>query len=303
MQRIIVTGASGFVGRHVLAALGDAALPLSLRSGDPIADRLAAIMDVGPVGGIIHLGARAHRADAAAASALVPYRRDNRDLSVALGEAALAAGIPRLVFCSTIGVLGARSPGRPFRADDPPHPATVYARSKAEAERALLAMADRGLEPVIVRPPLVCGADAPGNLARLARAVIRGVPLPVGAVRNRRSLINAKDLADLLALAVRHPGAAGGVFLAGDRHPMSTLDLVRHLARAAGVSPRLVAIPVPVLRLAGTLTGRGRMIGQLVDDCEVDAGPTGRRLDWYPVHGLDEGLRALADSLRTRDRR
>lgn len=297
MQPIIVTGASGFVGRHLLATLGDAALPLSLRFGDPIADRLAAMREAGPVNGIIHLGARAHGADAAAASAQAVYRRDNRDLSVALAEAALAVGIPRLVFCSTIGVLGGRSPGRPFRSDDPPCPTTAYAHSKAAAEGALLALADRGLEPVIVRPPLVYGAGAPGNLARLARAVARGMPLPLGAVRNRRSLLNVKDLADLLVVAAGHPGAAGGVFLAADRQPVSTPDLVRHLAQALGVSPRLMPVPVSLLRLGGRLTGRSRLVGQLVDDFEIDASMTEVHLGWTPTHGLEEGLRALAAAL------
>jgi nucleoside-diphosphate-sugar epimerase len=289
---VLVTGATGFVGRRVVAAAGGRAVPLSLRAGDPVAERLETALAGAEAPVLIHLGGRAHRSDAADPAALETYRRDNRDLTLALAEAALARGVRRFVFVSTVGVHGPPAPGQVLHPDDTPAPATAYGRAKWEAEQGLQALAAQGLELAVVRPPLVCGAGAPGNLAALARLVARGLPLPLGAVRNRRSLVEAGDLAELLILAADHRAAPGGVFLPADPQPLSTPEIVRALAAGLGKPARLLPVPPALLRLAGRLTGRARQIGQLVDSLEVDPSTAVERLGWRPARGARAGLEA-----------
>ena len=291
LQPLLVTGASGFIGKHVMDSAGAQAVALSLRSGDAVEDRLKGVLAGRSAAAVIHLAGRAHATDPVAPEI---YRQDNCVLPVALAQAALNKGIRRFVFVSTVAVYGASSGARAFQETDLPRPQSDYARAKLEAEQALGELADQGLELVIVRPPLVYGAGAKANLARLADAIARGLPLPLGAVRNRRSLVNAGDLADLLLLAASHPQAPGCIFLPADRMPVSTAELSRALGRALGKPARLLPIPVPVLRLAGRLTGQARTVGQLVDSLEVDPQPTIDRLGWTPKRGLEAGLAAFA---------
>ena len=295
---LLVTGASGFIGRHVMAAAGSRAVALSLRAEDSVAERLERALAGRSVEAVIHLGGVAHRADANDPGALEFYRRHNRDLSVTLAKAALTRGIRRFVFVSSIGVLGQSSGHRAFRPEDRPGPQSTYAKAKFEAEQELTGLADRGLELAVVRPPLVYGAGAPGNLVRLASLVARGLPLPLGAVRNRRSLVNVADLADLLLLAASHPQAPGGVFLPADTTPISTPELIRALGAALGRPARLLPVPVTLLRLAGWMTGRARTVGQLIDSLEVDPSAAIDQLGWMPRRGLREGLTDFAAARR-----
>jgi nucleoside-diphosphate-sugar epimerase len=297
---LIATGTRGFLGRHLLQAAPDGAVvPLSVRAGDAVAARLDAALAGGAADAVLHLGGRAHRADAADPAALELYRRENRDLTLALARAALARGIRRFVFVSTVGVHGLSSGAGRFAPDHAPQPASAYAQAKLEAEAGLRALADEGLEPVVVRPPLVCGVGAPGNLARLAGAVRHGLPLPLGAIRNRRSLVAAADLAELLLLAARHPAALGRVFLPADPQPLSTPELIRALARGLGRPARLVPVPPRLLRLGGRLTGRARLIEQLVDSLEVDPSSAFERLGWRPRQGAPAALAAFGAAFGT----
>ena len=291
---LLVTGASGFIGRHVMTAAGSRAVALSLRAEDNLAERLERALAGRSVEAVIHLGGVAHRADANDPGALEFYRRHNRRLPVMLAEAALTRGIRRFVFVSSIGVLGQSSGDRAFRPGDGPGPQSTYAKAKFEAEQELTGLADRGLELVIVRPPLVYGAGAPGNLLRLANLVARGLPLPFGAVHNRRSLVNVADLADLLLLAATHPQAPGGIFLPADTTPISTPELIRELGKVLGRPARLLPVPVTLLGLAGWMTGQSRTVAQLVDSLEVDPSEAIDRLGWAPRRGLGEGLTSFA---------
>lgn len=278
-----------------MTSAGPRAAALSLRAGDFVDERLTEALTDRAAAAVVHLAGRAHATDPVAPET---YRQDNCELPVALAQAALRHGIKRFVFVSTIAVYGASSGAGAFKAEDRPNPQSDYARAKFEAEQRLSRLVDQGLELVIVRPPLVYGAGAKANLARLADAIARGLPLPLGAVRNRRSLVNAADLADLLLLAASHPQAPGGIFLPADRTPVSTAELSRALGRALGKPARLLPLPVPLLRLAGRMTGQARTVGQLVDSLEVDPEPTIARLGWAPKRGLEEGLAAFAAARR-----
>lgn len=290
--RVVVTGASGFIGRALVArmrergrdvvALGRAELggggELPLAEGDVL----------------VHLAARAHRggtdADFAADVALTQ----------ALARAAARCRARRFVHMSSIGVLGASSHGTPLNESTTPSPTEPYARAKLEAERALA----RELAPagttdwVILRPPMVYGPHAPGNFARLMRPVRRGWPLPFASIRNRRHLVAIENLIDAIELCVDHPAAARQTFVVADAEAVSTPQLVALMAQGLGVKPRLWPMPTFLLRAAARATGRGRMAESLLGDFEIDCGHIRRTLGWQPALTAPEGIvRAAASSL------
>lgn len=307
-MKVLVTGASGFVGgpvcRHLLAAghrvvaavrRDDAFLPLEaearrVQSLDPDTDWRAALKGCDAV---IHLAARAHVMQDRAADPLALFRRVNRDGAVRLAEQAASAGVGRFVFVSSVKVNGDQTAlGRPFRADDIPAPVDAYGVSKAEAEAALAGIATRtGLSLAVVRPPLVHGPGAKGNLAALMAVLERGLPLPLGAIDNRRSLVGVDNLADALAFLVGSP--AQGRFLVRDDEDVSTPELIRRLARGLGRPARLVRMPVALLRLAAGMLGKAGAVTRLAGSLQVDDAPL-RALGWAPPVALDDGLAAMA---------
>jgi nucleoside-diphosphate-sugar epimerase len=307
-MRILVTGASGFVGgpvcrrllaagHHVVAAVrrDDAFLPMDVEARrvdelGPDTDWHGALKGCDAV---IHLAARAHVMKDRAADPLSVFRRVNRDGAVRLAEQAAAAGVSRLVFVSSIKVNGeATPPDCPFRADDAPAPVDPYGVSKAEAEAALAGIATRtGLSLAVLRPPMVHGPAAKGNLAALMRVLEKGVPLPLGAIRNRRSLVGVENLADALAFLVAH--TAEGRFLVRDGEDVSTPGLIRALAEGLGIPARLLPVPVGLLRAAGAVLGKGAAVSRLTGSLVVDDAPL-RALGWTPPVSLAEGLSAVA---------
>lgn len=314
MPRLLVTGANGFVGRAVLAraardgawrvraVVRDATRASEATAGD-LAHEVSVVQDglsptarwdeaLHDVDAVIHLAARVHVMQDASADPLAEFRRVNVAGMERLALAAVEAGVRRFVYVSSIKVNGERTePGRPFRADDVPRPGDPYGVSKAEAEAKLREIAARtGLEVVVVRPPLVYGPGVRANFRALLQLVARGLPLPLGAVRNRRSLVAVENLADLLLTCVTHPRAPGQTFLASDDDDLSTPELVRRIARAVGRTPRLVAVPPVVLRATAAALGRGEQVRRLCDSLEVDVAPTRRTLDWSPPLEVDRAI-------------
>jgi len=302
---IAITGANGFVGRSLVdrLALEGPVRPL-VRAGSELKGAVA----VGNIGSdtdwtgalsgvhcVIHCAARVHLMKDTALNPLAAFREVNVFGTRRLAEAAAAAGVDRLVYLSSVKVMGeASKPGHPFRIDDVPDPVDPYGQSKWEAEQALSEVArNTGLEIVVIRPPLVYGPGVRANFLRLMRVVERGWPLPLGALDNRRSMVALDNLVDLVALCVRHRQAVGGTFFVSDGEDLSTAGWVRAMAAARGVSPRLWFAPVWLLRLAGTLTGHRSTISRLVDSLQVDLGPTKERLGWQPLVSPEEGLRRI----------
>lgn len=278
MTRVFVTGATGFVGRALSADL--------LRNGFDMvpADLRRPGWEAGLQGceAVLHLAGVAH----ARATAAV-YQEVNVAATERLARAAARAGVRRLVFVSSIKVNGeATPPERPFRADDAPAPLDDYGRSKWRAEQALAAV--RGLETVVVRPPLVYGPGVRANFLRLVQLVDTGLPLPFASIRNRRSLIYVGNLAALLRACASHPRAAGRTFLAADGTDLSTPELVRRIAAALGRKARLLPFPPALLpsKLAASLV--------------VDAAATREALGWAPPHTVDEGLAQVVAGYRAR---
>jgi nucleoside-diphosphate-sugar epimerase len=309
MRRVLVTGGSGFVGAEVCRALSARGWRLRLalrreRPGLPEGERVL-VGEIGPatdwgaalegVDAVVHLAARVHVLRETAEDPNHAFALVNTLGTERLARAAAAAGVRRLVYASSIKVNGESTQGRPFCELDPPAPQDAYARSKAAAELALAAVAaESGLEVAVVRPPLVYGPGVGGNLALILRAIGLGLPLPLGSIRNRRSLVGVWGLAELLASCAEHPAAAGETFLAADRPDLSTPELVRHLAAGLGRPARLWPVPPGLLLALGTALGRRAELERLCGSLEVDSGKARRLLGWAPALSLEEGLRRTA---------
>jgi nucleoside-diphosphate-sugar epimerase len=309
-RRVVVTGAGGFIGRAVvpaLAARGFAVRGLVRDSSPPIdgAD-IRVIGDLTPMNGhalaemlreadaVIHLAARVHvpaRDDAWAA-----YRAANVDLTERLARAAAACGIGHFIFASSIKVNGeATTRGKPFRVTDAPNPQDAYARSKWEAEIALAQVATAtGLRVTALRLPLTYGPFAKANFAALARAIRRGLPLPLAGIDNRRSLLGVGNLADALAVILADSEAAAQgrctTWLLADGEAVSTPALARAIGEAVGVPARLFALPPWLLRAAAGVFGREEALARLTGSLEVDAMEFRTRYGWSPPYTLQQGL-------------
>ena len=235
-------------------------------------------------GALVHLAGRADVHESRATDRDALYHRANVDVTARLAEAALAAGVGRLLFASSIKVNGeATRSGRLFGPGDLPAPVDAYARSKYHAEAALTRVAQgSAMLPIVLRLPLVYGAHARGNFRRLVDAVAAQRMLPLSAIRNGRSLLGLDNLLDAIDAALAAPPTAGGVHLIADAQPVSTPELVRAIAAALGVVPRLVSVPVPLLRAAAALTGRNEEIARLVSSLHADTSSFTRATGWRP---------------------
>ncbi len=310
--RVLVTGASGFIGRaltaHLLASRRFEVRASVRCASTPWPDRIdrmapVATGDLGPdtnwqdalsgVDTVVHLAARAHVLREATDDPLKEFRRVNVAATMNLAKQAAASGcVRRIVFISSIGVNGTATGPAPFSELDTPGPREDYAVSKLEAEQALRRVAAQsGPEIVIVRPPLVYGPNAPGNFGRLTRLVRRGIPLPLGAVDNRRSLVSLANLIDFIVTCIEHPCAANQTFLVSDGDDLSTTDLVRRMARAMGQRARLMPVPVPILMAGATLIGRREQALRLIGSLQVDISKARGVLGWAPRVSVDDGLR------------
>lgn len=314
---ILVTGANGFVGQAVIPVLQaegwsvraavrspqGAAFPpgVDVVQAPDLAEGLACDWRnvVAGCQAVLHLAARVHQMNDSAADPLAAFRQANRDSVQALAEQAAAAGVRRLVLVSSIKVNGEETPpGRVYRADDPPAPCDPYGVSKAEAEQVLWTTAHAsGLEAVVVRPPLVYGPGVKANFAALMAAVQKGTWLPLGAVRNRRSLVSVGNLVSALALVADHPASAGQTFLVSDGEDLSTAELIRRLARAMNRPARLLAVPTGVLRTGLRWVGKGAMADRLLGSLMVDSSPLRSRCGWVPPLTVDQGLAAAVRGL------
>lgn len=307
----LITGAAGFVGRNLgqyLAtrhplrlAVRELAAAESLRSfGEVFAvGNVCSSTDwsesLKGVNAVVHLANRAHVLRETAADPAAACREVNVEGTRRLAEQAVAAGVRRLVYLSSVKVLGERTEARAFGEASLPAPEDPYAESKRDAEQVLHDIAARtGLEVVVLRPPLVYGPGVGANFLRLMQWVARGIPLPVAAIHNRRSLMYVGNLASAIEACLLHPAAAGRTYLLSDGAPVSTAQLVTLLAAALGVSDRSWPLSPAVLRLTGKVTGMGGEVARLVDSLEVDDAAIRRDLGWLPPLTMAEGLRATA---------
>ena len=316
---VVVTGAGGFVGRALIAHFRETgrafrAVVRASDSGTPLPPGVIAVRDlatateaeldaiVAGATAVVHLAARVHVMVDSATDPIGAFRATNVLATSRLVQAAIRANVGRFVFASTIKVNGESTPpGRPFHPDDPPAPSDLYARSKLDAERELLRLtAGTTLEPVILRLPLVYGPGVAGNFLALEDEIARGHSLPLGAIRNRRSVLGVGNLVEAIDAALNAPIAPRGVHFLTDEESVSVPELTRAIAASLGVEARLRWIPVPLLRVVGFLSGRRATIERLTGSLEADSSTFAAATGWRPRHSLAHGLVATARWWRLR---
>lgn len=309
MEKILVTGANGFVGKAVCADLAARGhwVTAAVRSTSPSTSinpgsKIEAV-SVGNIDGstdwqaalsgcssVIHLAARAHILNDKIADPLAAFRETNVAGAVQLARSAARVGIKRFVFVSSVGVNGNLNT-RPFTESDTPAPVEAYAVSKFEAEQALRGIASCSeMELVIVRPPLVYGPECPGNFLRLLKLLSSGIPLPFGAIDNKRSFISVWNLADFLAACLISKQAAGEVFLISDMEDVTLPDLLHGLAQGMGRKAPLISINPALLGALARLAGKGGLFEKLCGNLTVDSSHAHTTLAWKPPVPLVEGL-------------
>ena len=315
-RTIFVTGASGFVGtalinrlrndsRFQVRAISRRALSIDGvealigQNLGPDATWTNAIRDTDTV---VHLAARVHVMRDSTVDPLAEFRNVNTAGTQRLARDAAAAGVRRFIYLSSIKVNGENTdPGRPFRERDDPAPADLYGISKFEAEIALGHIGRQtGMEIVTIRPPLVYGPGVKANFRRMMQWLYRRVPLPFGAIDNRRTLIGLDNLVDLITTCISHPRAGNEVFLAGDGEDLSTSDLLERLGLALGRQARLIPVPAVLLRLALGALGQRDVAQRLCGWLQVDISRARDVLSWDPPVSVDEGLRRVANDFVTR---
>jgi nucleoside-diphosphate-sugar epimerase len=314
-MKVLVTGAGGFVGRALVGRITlQAEFDVTCVSQSRASDALGRLINVDITNPaldlaellqgqqtVIHLAARAHVNKETVADPLSEYRRVNVEVVKRLAISAAEAGVSRFIFLSSIGVQG-NANNKPFTESDPAAPEGDYARSKWEAEQTLWEVHRQyGLEVVIIRPPLIYGPGAPGNFATLVKWVEKGIPLPLGAIRNRRSFIALDNLIDLILTLIRHPAAANQVFLASDQEDVSTSGLLRSVATAMGKRSRVFPFPALILKAAAHLVGKQKQASALLGSLQVDSSKAFRLLGWTPPLSLDQGLRRCFQTEKKHD--
>jgi nucleoside-diphosphate-sugar epimerase len=322
-RRILITGANGFVGRHLCRHLirQGKSITACVRPSSNISSLdglrnleflriseltpkasswLALGRQLAEVDAIVHLAARVHVMRDTSVDPLAAFREANVTSTECLARAAAESGVRRFIYVSSIKVNGEATDGSSYTADDRPGYVDPYGQSKWEAEQKLEEIATaKGMEWVVVRPPLVYGPDVRGNFLALLKCLLRGYPLPLGAVENRRSVVSAYNLADLLERTLYHPNASGQRFLVKDEEDISTAELVRRMAKALQRRPRLIPVPPGLLLASGKLLRKEDMIQRLCSSLVVNTTKTADLLDWRARVPLDWGLGRTCDWFQT----
>lgn len=313
VQRVLVTGAGGFIGRATCSALqsrGHSVLG-ALRKRDPVHEsEMIDYVSMGDmdestdwssvlkgIDSVIHLAARVHLMNDTASDPLAEFRRINVDLTLNLARQAASAGVRRFVFVSSVKVNGENTPfGQPFTADDVPRPTDPYGVSKLEAEQLLVKLSESsGMEVVIIRPVLVYGAGVRANFYQMMDWLKKGLPLPLKALDNQRSLLALDNLVDMIATCMSHPAAANQTFLVSDGEDLSVSELMERTSTALGRRARLLTIPTGLLKLIGRVVGKQAVIHRLCEPLQVDIMKSRQLLGWIPPVPVDIALKKTAN--------
>ena len=312
MTKVLITGVNGFVGKTlsdelVIKGFNVNGTVRSVMSVDfPGAITKFVIKDIDSktdwqkalegVDVVIHLAARVHVMKDTAIDALSEFRRVNVEGTLNLARQAVEAGVQRFIFISSIKVNGEGSIlGQPYTPEDQPAPVDPYGISKREAEDGLRQLAsETGMEVVIIRPPLVYGPGVKANFQSMMRWLDKGIPLPLGAIHNQRSLVSLDNLIDLIVTCIHHPAAANQIFIAGDGEDLSTTELLQRMAAALGKKAWLIPVPSFILEWGARLVGKQAITQKLCGSLQVDISKARDLLDWKPPVSVDEALRKTA---------
>lgn len=320
-MRILLTGGTGFVGRafaNKITSNHEHLLRIAVRrraSDFPGASEQVLVNDISLITNwrnavlacdiVVHTAARVHVMRDTSTDPLSEFRRVNVDGTLNLAQQAAAAGVKRFVHLSSVKVNGEETTnGQPFQADNIPNPQDDYGTSKHESEFGLRKIAvQTGMEVVIIRPPLVYGPGVKANFLRMMNWLYRGVPLPLGAIHNQRSLVALDNLINLILTCLTHPAAANQTFLAADGEDLSTTDLLRRMAAALGRPARLLPVPAWLLTASAMILGKSDLSQRLCSSLQVDISKNSELLGWIPPVKVDEALRLTAEHyLKNRSR-
>ena len=314
MSRILITGGNGFVGKALIFELLKKniyqviSLVRSLKDEQQLIEQILANnifkanlpdnIDV-----IIHLAGRAHILNDQSVDPLTEFRKVNVEGTLQLARQALDKKVKRFIFISSIGVNGSVTSQQPFTEDAIPQPHADYAVSKLEAEEELKKLfAGSDTELVIIRPPLVYAAHAPGNFARLLKLVATNLPLPFARTQNKRSFVALENLVDFIQVCIEHPNAANQTFLVADQNSISTRELVQYLKQGMGKTPYFIYIPQPLMKLGAACVGKSKLYEQLFESLEVDASKAQKLLGWIaPLSTQQAMLKAGQDYLKMKE--
>ena len=306
-MKILVTGASGFVGQHLVKLLkqqGVCVVGVGRKLITSDADMFFSVPDFADINAwqkslegcdaLVHLAARVHVMQDKTVNPLAEFRKVNVDATLNLAKNAAQAGVKRFVFISSIKVNGERTEiAKPFTEEAVVNPQDAYAVSKNEAEQCLLQIAQQtGMEVVIIRPPLIYGAGVKANFASMMRAVKYGLPLPLGNIQNKRSFLYVGNLVSLIAKCIEHPKAANQVFLVSDGYDVSTTELLQACAKASGVKARLFSVPLKLIEMTAAILGKRVAVQRLCGNLQVDISKARNLLGWEPPISVEDGLKA-----------
>ncbi|MCG3730769.1 UDP-glucose 4-epimerase family protein [Vibrio cincinnatiensis] len=310
-SKVLLTGANGFVGKVLNAAMINHYQVLSAvrNKNSETFGKCVKIPDIDKntqwdnalsgVHCVIHCAARVHIMNDSSLDPLSEFRAVNTEGTVKLAHQAAESGVKRFIFLSSIKVNGeSTSNGGPFTVFDQCLPEDPYGRSKSEAEEQLLVLGkETGMEIVIIRPTLVYGPGVKANFASLMGLVAKGIPLPFGCIiKNKRSLVSVDNLVDLIITCIDHPKAANQVFLVSDDHDVSTSEMVREMAIALGKPTWQLPVPIWCYKLAGKLFNKSDVVDRLIGSLQVDISHTKETLDWAPPQTLQEGFKKTAEA-------
>lgn len=313
-SHFLVTGANGFVGKVLCKELlkHNYSVRAAIRQG-VIFDDCSDTVTIPVIGAdtdwnaalagvdvVFHLAARVHIMNDGASNPLAEFRKTNVDATLNLAKQAVTAGVKRFIFISSVKVNGEfTNIDEPFKETDLPMPDDFYGLSKYEAEQGLLALAkETGLEVVIIRPPLIYGAGVKANFASMLRVVKKGLPLPLGAIHNKRSFVYIGNLVSLLLLCVNHPRAVNQIFFVSDGQDLSTTELLKICANAFNIKAWLIPVPSRLITVVATILGKSDIAQRLCGTLQIDISKAKNMLGWRPVVTVLDGLEATTKDIR-----